>query len=70
MAAGRPLTGSPWLAAETPPHAGGYRLQLAELSRELADSAIVQRVAATIPQLRAAVSDHAASVVAADDAPR
>ncbi len=68
MAAGRPLTGSPWLAAETPPHAGGYRLQLAELSRELADSAIVQRLAATIPQLRAAVSDHAASVVAADDA--
>ncbi len=66
MAAGRPLTEGPWLAAETTPHTGGYRLQLAELSRELADSPIIKRLAATIPQLRAALVDRAASVVAAD----
>lgn len=65
-AAGRPLTDDPWLTAETPPHAGGYRLQLAELSRELADSAIIKRLAATIPQLRAALVDRAAAVIAAD----
>ena len=32
-AAGRTLTDNPWLTAETLPHAGGYRLQLTELSR-------------------------------------
>lgn len=67
IAAGRPLTG-PWLAAQTPPHAGGYRLQLNELSRELLESAVVQRLSATIPQLRAAVTDRAAAVIAADQA--
>ena len=50
QAAGRTLTDNPWLTAETLPHAGGYRLQLAELSRELADSAIIKRLAATIPR--------------------
>jgi hypothetical protein len=68
QAAGRPLTGSPWLIAETPPHAGGYRLQLNELPRELATAPTIQRLAATIPQLRAALVDRAAAVVAADDA--
>ena len=65
-AAGRTLTDNPWLTAETLPHAGGYRLQLAELSRELADSAIIKRLAATIPQMRAALVERAAAVIAAD----
>jgi hypothetical protein len=62
---GRSLAGA-WLSAETPPHAGGYRLQLGELSRELRDSAVVQRLAATIPQVRRTIADRAAAVVSAD----
>jgi hypothetical protein len=67
MAAGRPLT-SPWLAAETAPHAGGYRLQLNELSRDLLGNSMIQRLAKTIPQLRTALADRAAAVVSADQA--
>ena len=64
-AAGRPLNGA-WLAPETPPHAGGYRLGLKELPRELLDSAVVQRLTTTIPQLRQSIVDRAAAVVSAD----
>ena len=66
IAAGRPLSGG-WLAAETPPHAGGYRLQLNELSPELLDSSVVQRLSNTIPQLRRTFVERAAAVVAADE---
>jgi hypothetical protein len=64
---GRPLSGA-WLWPETPPHAGGYRLQLDELSGELRESAVVGRLAAVIPQLRRTIADRAAAVVSADQA--
>jgi hypothetical protein len=67
MSAGRPLTAK-WLVAETPPHAGGYRMQLADLPRDVRDSPNVQRLAAVIPQLRRTVAERAAAVVAADQA--
>ena len=66
-AVGRPLTGR-WLAASTSPHAGGYKLQLDVLSRELRESAIVERLSVTIPQFHRAVAERAAAVVTADKA--
>ncbi len=67
LAGGRSVTG-PWLVAETLPHAGGYRLQLDELPRELLDSTLVRQLIALIPQLRRSLVDRAAAVVAADKA--
>lgn len=64
---GRPLDGA-WLIPTTPPHAGPYRLELESLSRELAQSRPVQRLAAAIPDLVEGLKRQAALVLEADSA--
>jgi hypothetical protein len=58
----------PWPMPNTPPHAGGYRLEIESLARPLSESAPVRRLARAVPILQQELERRSTAIVFADDA--
>jgi len=56
----------PWPMPITPPHAGGYRLEIESLARPISESAPVRRLARAVPMLQAELERRSAAIVFAD----